>query len=133
MTPKETKRILLALIPLGVLIGLLSLDIAIFGTDSILGWKIRRKQWPAEAVAAGKAPPPSSSPAPFHPASHLPADSLQPSHTQSLTKSLLEGLQKKQATFQAGFYKQLTFNYLQNRGWKVARVVLILVYPIAIT
>ena len=37
MTPKETKRILLALIPLGVLIGLLSLDIAIFGADSILG------------------------------------------------------------------------------------------------
>ena len=33
----NTKRTLVALIPLGVLMSLLALDIAIFGADSILG------------------------------------------------------------------------------------------------
>lgn len=37
MISSSTKRILLALVPLGVLMGLLALDIAIFGADSILG------------------------------------------------------------------------------------------------
>lgn len=54
MTPKETKRILLALIPLGVLIGLLSLDIAIFGADSSSAGK-----------SAGSSSPPALSPYAF--------------------------------------------------------------------
>ena len=37
MTADERKRTLLSLVPLAVLVGLLSLDIAIFGSDSILG------------------------------------------------------------------------------------------------
>ena len=37
MDKKQTKRTLLALVPLTVLVGLLSLDIAIFGSNSIMG------------------------------------------------------------------------------------------------
>ncbi len=55
------------------------------------------------------------------PRRHLPAYRQQPSYTQILTKSLLEGPPKKQATFQAWFCKQQSFNHLRNRSWKVAR------------
>ena len=51
---------------------------------------------------------------------HLPADSQQPYHNQILTKTLLEGPPKKQATFQTLFCKQLGFNFFPNVYWKVA-------------